>query len=53
MSGHAPAHEQARAAWSTALELYRAQGRDHDATRVRRQLDELDASGDTTGALDG
>ncbi|KOX34874.1 hypothetical protein ADK67_02560 [Saccharothrix sp. NRRL B-16348] len=36
-------HEQALAVWSKALELYQAQGRDHDAARVRRQLDELDA----------
>jgi tetratricopeptide (TPR) repeat protein len=34
-------HDQARAAWEEALELYRDQGRDDDAERVRRQLDDL------------
>ncbi|WP_086665157.1 AfsR/SARP family transcriptional regulator [Lentzea kentuckyensis] len=33
--------EQARAAWQEALGLYREHGRDGDAERVRRQLDEL------------
>ncbi|MGW6928482.1 BTAD domain-containing putative transcriptional regulator [Lentzea sp. NPDC054927] len=33
--------EQARAAWREALQLYRDQGRDEDAARVQRQLDEL------------
>ncbi|GAA1309466.1 AfsR/SARP family transcriptional regulator [Saccharothrix xinjiangensis] len=35
-------HEQARAVWREALELYREQGRDADADRVQRQLDDLD-----------
>ena len=34
-------HDQARAVWREALELYREQGRDA-AARVQRQLDELD-----------
>ena len=34
-------HEQARAVWREALELYRKQSRDTDAQRVQRQLDEL------------
>ena len=34
-------YEQARAVWHKALELYRQQGRDQDAERVQRQLDEL------------
>ncbi|HWO61038.1 MAG TPA: tetratricopeptide repeat protein, partial [Umezawaea sp.] len=33
--------EQAHAVWQEALELYREQGRDDDATRVQRQLDDL------------
>jgi DNA-binding SARP family transcriptional activator/tetratricopeptide (TPR) repeat protein len=33
---------QARAVWRQALELYREQGRHDDATRVQRQLDDLD-----------
>ncbi|MFC0438712.1 BTAD domain-containing putative transcriptional regulator [Kutzneria buriramensis] len=32
-------HEQARSVWRKALEMFRAQGRDQDADRVRRQLD--------------
>ncbi|MFE2754033.1 ATP-binding protein [Actinosynnema sp. NPDC059335] len=35
-------HEQARTVWREALELYREQGRDADADRVQRQLDDLD-----------
>lgn len=35
-------HEQARAVWQEALELCQEQGRDEDAARVRRQLDDLD-----------
>jgi hypothetical protein len=34
-------HDQARTAWREALGLYREQGRDTDADRVRRQLDGL------------
>ncbi|ROP35727.1 putative ATPase [Saccharothrix texasensis] len=34
-------HEHARAVWREALELYREQGRDTDAERVQKQLDEL------------
>ncbi|QFZ20546.1 ATP-binding protein [Saccharothrix syringae] len=34
-------HEQARTVWREALELYREQGRDIDAERVQRQLDDL------------
>jgi hypothetical protein len=34
-------HDQARKAWQEALELYREQGRDEDAARVQRQLDDL------------
>lgn len=34
-------HDQARQTWQEALELYRDQGRDNDAERVRRQLDDL------------
>jgi hypothetical protein len=32
-------HDQARAVWREALELYREQGRETDAERVQRQLD--------------
>ncbi|MFI5591116.1 ATP-binding protein [Amycolatopsis sp. NPDC051758] len=35
-------HEQARTVWREALQLYRDQGRDADAERVQRQLDDLD-----------
>jgi DNA-binding SARP family transcriptional activator/tetratricopeptide (TPR) repeat protein len=35
-------HDQARAVWSEALELYRRQNRDEEAEQVRRQLDTLD-----------
>ncbi|PSL55851.1 DNA-binding SARP family transcriptional activator [Saccharothrix carnea] len=35
-------HAQARAVWREALDLYRQQGRDTDAERVQRQLDDLD-----------
>ncbi|GAB2740583.1 ATP-binding protein [Amycolatopsis magusensis] len=35
-------HEQARTVWREALQLYRDQGRDADADRVQRQLDDLD-----------
>jgi tetratricopeptide (TPR) repeat protein len=34
-------HKQARVVWREALELYQGQGRDADAARVRRQLDDL------------
>ncbi|GHH42248.1 AfsR/SARP family transcriptional regulator [Lentzea cavernae] len=34
-------HHQARQAWREALMLYREQGRDDDAERVQRQLDDL------------
>jgi DNA-binding SARP family transcriptional activator/Tfp pilus assembly protein PilF len=37
--------DRARAAWSEALELYRAQDREEDAEDVRRRLDALDAPG--------
>ncbi|MEU4524612.1 BTAD domain-containing putative transcriptional regulator [Amycolatopsis sp. NPDC024027] len=33
--------DQAHKAWQEALELYREQGRDEDARRVQRQLDDL------------
>ena len=36
-------HDQARAVWSEALELYRQQNRGDEAERVRRQLGALDA----------
>jgi tetratricopeptide (TPR) repeat protein len=42
-------HEQARAMWREALDLYQQQGRDEDAARVQRQLDELDQCDDATG----
>ena len=35
-------HDQTRAVWREALDLYRQQGRDDDAERVQRQLDDLD-----------
>jgi tetratricopeptide (TPR) repeat protein len=38
-------HEQARTVWREALELYRDQGRDADAERVQRQLENLDDTG--------
>ncbi|MGM1058423.1 ATP-binding protein [Saccharothrix sp. Mg75] len=41
-------HEQARTAWQEAMEFYREQGRDTDARRLRRQLDDLDDSLDTS-----
>jgi DNA-binding SARP family transcriptional activator/Tfp pilus assembly protein PilF len=34
-------HDEASIAWQEALELYREQGRDDDAERVQRQLDDL------------
>ncbi|ROP34818.1 AfsR/SARP family transcriptional regulator [Saccharothrix texasensis] len=34
-------HTRARAVWQEALGLYRQQGRDDDAARVQRQLDDL------------
>jgi DNA-binding SARP family transcriptional activator len=40
-------HEQARTAWREALELYREQGRDEDAARMQRKLDELTAASAT------
>ncbi|MEU7524120.1 BTAD domain-containing putative transcriptional regulator [Saccharothrix sp. NPDC042600] len=43
-------HEQARAVWREALELYRDQGRDADADRVQRQLDDLDNPTTTSGS---
>jgi DNA-binding SARP family transcriptional activator/tetratricopeptide (TPR) repeat protein len=39
-------HDQACAVWQEALELYREQGRDTDAERVQRQLDNLDKAAD-------
>ncbi|MFI6030770.1 tetratricopeptide repeat protein [Amycolatopsis magusensis] len=39
-------HEQARAVWREALQLYRDQGRDTDADRVQRQLNDLDNTTD-------
>ncbi|MBB5803321.1 DNA-binding SARP family transcriptional activator/tetratricopeptide (TPR) repeat protein [Saccharothrix ecbatanensis] len=39
-------HDRARAVWQEALELYREQGRDTDAERVRQQLDGLDHADD-------
>jgi len=35
-------HEQARVAWREAIELYWEQGRETDAARVQRQLDDLE-----------
>ncbi|MFL6116778.1 MAG: tetratricopeptide repeat protein, partial [Catenulispora sp.] len=35
-------HDQARAVWQEALDLYRAQQRHDDAARLQRQLDALD-----------
>ncbi|MEZ0113924.1 DNA-binding SARP family transcriptional activator/Tfp pilus assembly protein PilF [Catenulispora sp. EB89] len=37
-------HQQAHALWRKALELYRQQGRDHDADRVRQLLDARDGT---------
>ncbi|MFI9005762.1 BTAD domain-containing putative transcriptional regulator [Actinosynnema sp. NPDC053489] len=37
-------HDQARAAWHEAVVLYREQGRDLDARRLQRRLDDLDRS---------
>ncbi|WP_433272519.1 AfsR/SARP family transcriptional regulator [Actinosynnema sp. CS-041913] len=37
-------HDQARTAWQEALELYRQHGREADAERVQRQLDDLDTT---------
>ncbi|OKI16291.1 transcriptional regulator, SARP family protein [Saccharothrix sp. CB00851] len=39
-------HDLARGIWQEALELYRQQGRDADAERVQRQLDDLDKTAD-------
>jgi len=39
--------DQARAVWQEALELYQQQGRDADATRVQRQLNDLNKPGGT------
>lgn len=39
--------DRVRQAWREALRLYREQGRDTDAERVRRQLDDLDDPTDT------
>ncbi|MBB5957222.1 DNA-binding SARP family transcriptional activator/tetratricopeptide (TPR) repeat protein [Saccharothrix tamanrassetensis] len=41
-------HDQARATWQEALRLYREQGRDTDARRVRQRLDDLAAGGKTS-----
>ena len=38
-------YEQARAVWRKALELYRRQGRDQAADRVRQQLDTIESQG--------
>jgi tetratricopeptide (TPR) repeat protein len=35
-------YDQARAVWRKALELYRQQGREHDADKARRRLEALD-----------
>jgi hypothetical protein len=35
-------HEQARAVWREALQMYRRHERDYDADRVQQQLDNLD-----------
>jgi tetratricopeptide (TPR) repeat protein len=43
-------HEQARAGWRQALELYQAQQRTVDIARVQQQLDELDNPDDATGS---
>ncbi|MBW4722287.1 hypothetical protein [Saccharothrix obliqua] len=37
-------HIQARAIWREAFRLYRDHGRDTDAERARRQLDDLDST---------
>ncbi|WP_051766513.1 ATP-binding protein [Saccharothrix syringae] len=37
-------HDQARAVWQEASQLYRDQGRDTDAERAQRQLDDLDST---------
>ncbi|RKT54728.1 AfsR/SARP family transcriptional regulator [Saccharothrix australiensis] len=48
-SGHPHAalgrRDEARAVWREALALYRGQGREAEARRVQRQLDDLDAGG--------
>jgi tetratricopeptide (TPR) repeat protein len=36
--------DQARRVWLEAMKLYRDQGRDNDAVRIQRQLDDLDTS---------
>ena len=41
-------YEQARAVWLEALELYREQGRDGEATRLRQRLDDLGGSSRNT-----
>ncbi|GAA0639417.1 hypothetical protein GCM10010174_71890 [Kutzneria viridogrisea] len=45
-------HDRARAVWREALELYQEQGRDTDAERVQRQLDDLDNPSDAGDWLD-
>ena len=40
-------HEQALAVWGEALELYQEQGRDDDAARAQRQLEDLNAHNDS------
>lgn len=44
-------HEQARAVWREALELYREQGRDTCAERIQQKLDRLDGFADRTTGL--
>jgi predicted negative regulator of RcsB-dependent stress response len=49
-------HDEARTAWREAVELYREHGREADAERVRRQLDDLGGiplSGTQLNALHG
>ncbi|WP_281283215.1 helix-turn-helix domain-containing protein [Kutzneria buriramensis] len=45
-------HDEARAVWLEALELYRQLGRTEDADRARQQLDSLGAARSLVGAQD-